>query len=374
MSFNNLLSTIPPATRILEPLKVPSKLLMGPGPSNMRESIMDDVKAGLQYLFQTNNELTFAVSGSGHAGMECAVMNLLEPGETVLVVQTGIWGQRVADLVDRLGGRVQTLNVEAGKAATLEMFSKAMEDCKPAVVFVCQGESSTGVAQPLEDFGDVCHKNGTLLLVDAVASIGCVPLQMDALDIDCVYAATQKVLGAPPGLAMISFSERAVQKMRTRKTRVPSFYLDAFELANYWGCSNEPRRYHHTAPISLVYALREALSEIANEGLEQCLLRHRQCADFLYSKLEEIGLKPYVKEKSVRLPGLTTIELPPNVEFKLIIDKLMSQGIEISGGLGPTVGKVWRIGTFGVNADKEKILKTVHALDEALKTVHNKDV
>uniref|UniRef100_A0A914DJX1 alanine--glyoxylate transaminase n=1 Tax=Acrobeloides nanus TaxID=290746 RepID=A0A914DJX1_9BILA len=322
---------MPPATRILEPLKVPSKLLMGPGPSNMRESIMDDVKAGLQYLFQTNNELTFAVSGSGHAGMECAVMNLLEPGDTVLVVQTGIWGQRVADLVDRLGGRVQTLNVESGKAATLEMFSKAVEDCKPAFVFVCQGESSTGVAQPLEGFGDVCYKNGALLLVDAVASIGCVPLQMDALNIDCVYAATQKVLGAPPGLAMISFSERAVQKMRTRKTRVPSFYFDAFELANYWGCSNEPRRYHHTAPISLVYALREALS-------------------------------------------LTTIELPPNVEFKLIINKLMSQGIEIADGLGPTVGKVWRIGTFGVNADKEKILKTVHALDEALKTVHNKDV
>uniref|UniRef100_A0A914EHN8 Alanine--glyoxylate aminotransferase n=1 Tax=Acrobeloides nanus TaxID=290746 RepID=A0A914EHN8_9BILA len=342
MSFNHSSATMPPATRILQPLKVPSKLLMGPGPSNMRESIMDDVKAGLQYLFQTNNELTFAVSGSGHAGMECAVMNLLEPGETVLVVQTGIWGQRVADLVDRLGGRVQTLNVEAGKAATLEMFSKAVEDCKPALVFVCQGESSTGVAQPLEGFGDVCQKNGALLLVDAVASIGCVPLQMDALNIDCVYAATQKVLGAPPGLAMISFSERAV--------------------------------YHHTAPISLVYALREALSEIANEGLEQCLLRHRQCADFLYSKLEKIGLKPYVQEKSIRLPGLTTIELPPNVEFKLIIDKLMSQGIEISGGLGPTVGKVWRIGTFGVNADKEKILKTVHALDEALKTVHNKDV
>uniref|UniRef100_A0A914CAR5 Alanine--glyoxylate aminotransferase n=1 Tax=Acrobeloides nanus TaxID=290746 RepID=A0A914CAR5_9BILA len=378
---------MPPPTRLLQPFKVPIKLLMGPGPSNMREGvraalnapllghlhteftdIMDDVKSGLQYLFQTNNSLTFAVSGTGHAGMECALMNLLERDETLLVVQNGIWGLRVADLAKRLDLQVKVLNAEVGKAASLEEFSQAIDDFKPKVAFVCHGESSTGVMHPLDGFGDVCHKNGTLLLVDTVASIGGAPFHADKLGVDCVYAATQKVLNAPPGLSPISFSEMALNKIKQRKTRVPSFYFDALELGNYWGCFDEPRRYHHTGIISLVYALREALVGIAQEGLNECVARHQQNAKILYSALDEVGLKPFVEDPALRLPCLTTIAVPPNIQPKEVIDHLMAQKIEVSGGLGPTFGKVWRIGTFGINSDRDKILEVILALDEAIKS------
>uniref|UniRef100_A0AC34F279 Alanine--glyoxylate aminotransferase n=1 Tax=Panagrolaimus sp. ES5 TaxID=591445 RepID=A0AC34F279_9BILA len=326
---------------------------------------MDDCRLGIQYLFQTKNPLTFAVSGTGHAGMECAVMNLLERGETFLVIQNGIWGLRAANLGKRLGLNVQTIVLPEGSAASLEQIQEGIIKHKPKVLFICHGESSTGVAHPLKGISEICHKNDALLLVDTVASIGGTEFDADALGVDCVYTATQKVLNAPPGLAPISFSEKAVEKIKNRKTQCVSFYFDALELGNYWNCFGEPRRYHHTGMISMVYSLRAALSAIANEGIEKEIQRHKENILYFHQKLEEAGFKLFVEDKELRLPCLTTIRVPDGVEWKAVIDKLMASKIEISGGLGATLGKIWRIGTFGINSDKTKMDKIIAALKEA---------
>lgn len=368
--------------RLMHPIQFPDRLLLGPGPSNMSDpirealsapllghlhpeflEIMDDVKAGLQYVFQTENALTFAVSGTGHAGMECAMVNLLEPGETVLVLQNGVWGQRAADLGRRLNLDVKLLHVAEGEVIDMEDFIEAVEKFKPSVAFLCHGESSTGVVHPLEGFGEVCRKNGALLLVDTVASLGAAPFNADALKVDCVYSASQKVFNCPPGLAPISFNDRALAKIRFRKTRVPSFYFDAMEIGNYWGCfTNEPRRYHHTAPISLVYALRESLAMVAREGIENMVNRHLANAIQLQEALESIDLELFVNNANHRLPCLTTVKVPRGMDWKAVQTELMDQGIEIAGGLGPTTGKIWRIGTFGVNSDPAIIGQLISSL------------
>uniref|UniRef100_A0A7E4WAM1 Alanine--glyoxylate aminotransferase n=1 Tax=Panagrellus redivivus TaxID=6233 RepID=A0A7E4WAM1_PANRE len=378
------MSTIPPPKILTEQPNIPDKQLFGPGPSNMPDEIrssmnapllghlhgeftkiMDDVREGIKYLFQTNNRLTFAISGTGHAGMEVAVMNLLEPGESFLVVKNGIWGLRAANLGKRLSLDVHVLEVPEGQVATLDQFTAAVKEHKPKVVFICQGESSTGVAHPLEGYADVAHANGALLLVDTVASIGGAPFEQDKLGVDVVYTATQKVLNAPPGLAPISFSAKAEEKIRSRKTPVVSFYFDALELGNYWGCFDEPRRYHHTGMVSMVYSLRAALAAIAKEGVEKEIARHQENAIFFYKELQNAGFEPFVANKSIRLPCLTTVKVPEGVDWKIVADKLMAQKIEIAGGLGPTLGKIWRIGTFGVNSNQDKIKKVVAALKEA---------
>uniref|UniRef100_A0A0N5A694 alanine--glyoxylate transaminase n=1 Tax=Parastrongyloides trichosuri TaxID=131310 RepID=A0A0N5A694_PARTI len=360
--------------QLLEPMNIPPRLLMGPGPSNMRNDIqesisksllghlhpeftkiMDDVREGIKYLFQTKNKLTFAVSGTGHAGMECALVNLLERDSKFLVIQNGLWGGRAASLAKRMGVDTKILEIENGKAATLEEFKKAINEYKPDVVFICHGESSTGVMHPLEGFGKVCHDNGALLLVDTVASIGGAPFKGDELGVDCVYSATQKVLNAPPSLAPISFSDKAVEHIKNRKTPVASFYFDALELGNYWGCYGEARRYHHTGMISMVYGLRTALGNIVKEGIDESVKRHEENAQILYKELNNIGLEPFVKDKNLRLPCLTTVKIPENVSWQKVIGCMMNENIEIAGGLGETLGKIWRIGTFGKNSNKEAI-------------------
>ncbi|KAI6243006.1 Alanine--glyoxylate aminotransferase [Aphelenchoides fujianensis] len=320
---------VPAPLQLLEPPKIPEKRLFGPGPSNLRDEIknalvqpmlghlhpeflkvMDDVREGLKYVFQTTNKLTFAVSGTGHAGMECALLNVLERGEKILVVRNGIWGERAASLSKRLGFDVEVLSVPDGQAASLDDFKAALESFRPAAAFVCQGESSTGVLHPLEGFGDACHEVGCLFVVDTVASLCGAPFAADQLAVDCVYSASQKVLNAPPGLAPISFSDRAVEKLKSRKTQVPSFYFDALELGNYWGCFDEPRRYHHTGPVSLVYSMREALAAVVREGVDESVERHRQNAQLLYSLLEQNGFQLFVEKPELRLPCLTTVRVP----------------------------------------------------------------
>jgi len=235
------------------------------------------------------------------------------------------------------------------------------------VMFLCHGESSTGVMHPLEGFGELCHQNGSLFLVDTVASIGGAPFYADKLDVDCVYAASQKVLNVPPGLAPISFSDRALAKIRYRKTPVASWYFDALELGNYWGCfAGELRRYHHTGPISLVYALREGLSSVAKEGIDNIVQRHQQNAQYFYASLAELGLETFVENEKLRLPCLTTVKVPEGVDWKAVQGKLMARGYEIAGGLGSTAGKIWRIGTFGVNSNPEEIDDLMQALKAVL--------
>lgn len=380
------MSSRAPPKALLQDMVVPPRQLFGPGPSNMADSIaetqsknllghlhpefvqiMGDVRLGLQYIFKTGNAYTFAVSGTGHSGMECAMVNLLEPGDRFLVVEIGLWGQRAADLANRMGIEVKKIIAPHGKAVPVEDIRKAIAEYKPNLVFVCQGDSSTGVAQPLETIGDACREHGALFLVDTVASLGGTPFAADDLKVDCVYSATQKVLNAPPGLAPISFSDRAIEKIRNRKQRVASFYFDALELGNYWGCDGELKRYHHTAPISTVYALRAALSAIAKEGIDESIQRHKDNAQVLYSALKKNGLEPFVEDEKLRLPCLTTVKVPEGVDWKDVAGKMLTNGTEIAGGLGATVGKIWRIGTFGINSNKAKIENVVELLSNSIK-------
>ncbi|XP_072789570.1 alanine--glyoxylate aminotransferase isoform X2 [Taeniopygia guttata] len=377
---------VAPPEELLRPLAVPERLLLGPGPSNVPHRIraagarqllghmhpevlqvMDEIKAGIQYAFQTQNRLTLAISGSGHGAMEAALVNLLEQGDTVLVAINGIWGQRAADIARRLGANVYELLKPPGKYFA----PQDIEQHKPLVLFITHGESSTGVLQPLEGLGELCHRYGCLLLVDAVASLGGAPIFMDQQEIDVLYSGSQKVLNTPPGSAPISFSERAREKLLRRKTKPPSFYLDMGCLANYWGCDGEPRRYHHTAPINSFFSLREGLALLAEVGLESSWERHRANCTQLCQGLLDMGLELFVEEEKARLPTITTVRVPEGYNWKDITAFLMDKhGMEIAGGLGPTVGKVLRIGLMGCNSTSGNVERVLGALQDALKRCH----
>ncbi|NXC27637.1 SPYA protein, partial [Campylorhamphus procurvoides] len=381
---------VPPPQGLLQPLVVPERLLLGPGPSNVPSRIqaaggrqllghmhpevlqvMDEIKAGIQYAFQTQNQLTLAISGSGHCAMEAALVNLLECGDTILVAINGIWGQRAADIARRLGAKVYELQKPPGEYFTPQDIEKGLVQHKPSVLFITHGESSTGVLQPLEGLGELCHRHGCLLLVDAVASLGGAPIFMDKQEIDVLYSGSQKVLNSPPGTAPISFSERARKKLLSRKTKPKSFYLDMDCLANYWGCDGEPRRYHHTAPINSFFSLREGLAMLAEIGLESSWEQHQANCARLCQGLLNLGLEPFVKEEKVRLPTITTVRVPEGYNWKDITAFLMDKhAIEIAGGLGPTVGKVLRIGLMGCNSTRENVNRVLRALQDALSSCH----
>jgi len=309
-----------------------------------------------------------AVSGTGHSGMEASLVNLLEPGETVVICEHGLWGQRAAEMSTRIGCNVIKLTKAPGQGfEDFGEIEEALKQHKPAVLFMCHGDSSTGFLQPLEGLSDLCHRYNCLLLVDTVASLGSVPFFADELGLDCVYSGSQKVLGCPPGLAPITFSEAAMRKIGSRKTKPLSFYLDMTLVGNYWGCFDEIRRYHHTGPINLVYGLRAAVTEVAKEGLENVVARHQQNALNLHKGLEALGLQLFVKNPKYRLPTITTVLVPENVDWKFVVDHLMNKHkIEIAGGLGATAGKIWRIGLMGYNSSEENVNKVLAALSEAL--------
>ncbi|XP_005236904.3 LOW QUALITY PROTEIN: alanine--glyoxylate aminotransferase [Falco biarmicus] len=378
---------VPPPQVLLRPLAVPERLLLGPGPSNVPPRIlaagsqqllghmhpevlqvMDEIKAGIQYAFQTRNRLTLAISGTGHCAMEAALLNLLDRDDTALVAVNGIWGQRAADIARRLGANVHELLKPPGEYFTLWDIEEGLVQHKPSVLFITHGESSTGVLQPLEGLGELCHRHGCLLLVDAVASLGGAPIFMDQQEVDVLYSGSQKVLNAPPGSAPISFSERAREKMLRRKTKPLSFYLDMSWLANYWGCDGELRRYHHTAPINSFFSLREGLAMLAELGLENSWERHRANCTQLCQGLCDLGLELFVKEEKARLPTVTTVRVPEGYDWKEITAFLMDNySIEIAGGLGPSVGKVLRIGLMGCNSTSGNVDRVLCALRDALR-------
>lgn len=371
---------------LLKPLNIPKKLLLGPGPSNVPNrirhasslsmlghlhpeylAIMEDVRRGLQYLFQTRNELTIAISGSGHAAMEAAIMNVLEAGEKMMVLENGLWGSRAKGYAERIGGKVISLKKSPGDIFTLNEIEQGLSEHTPVVLFVTHGESSTTVVQPLQGIGGICHKYNCLLLVDTVASLGGVPFLMDEWGVDVAYSGSQKVLNCPTGTSPITFSDRARKKIKLRKTKVPSFYFDINLLANYWGIDGEIRSYHHTGLISNVYALREGLSLLVDEGLEESWRRHRANAELLWSSIERLGLTLFIREKSHRLPTVTSVVVPGGIKWKEVVNHLMEKyHIEISGGLGPTAGKIWRIGLMGQNSSEQNIKLLVAALQDAL--------
>ncbi|KAM5229027.1 alanine--glyoxylate aminotransferase [Ctenodactylus gundi] len=384
MASHQLLVAPPEALR--KPLSIPNKLLMGPGPSNLpprvlaagalqmlghmhKETyqIMDEIKQGIQYVFQTRNPLTLAVSGSGHCALEVALFNLLEPGDSFLVGVNGIWGQRAADIGQRIGAHVHPLIKEPGDHHTLQEVEKGLAQHKPVLLFLTHGESSSGVLQPLDGYGELCHRYKCLLLVDAVASLGGTPIYMDQQGIDILYSGSQKVLNGPPGTSLISFSDRAKHKIYTRKTKPLSFYMDVTWLANIWGCDDKPRMYHHTTSVIGLYSLRESLALVVEQGLQNCWQQHREASAYLHKCLQGLGLQFFVKDPPFRLPTVTSVAVPAGYNWRDIVDYIMDHfAIEITGGLGPTVGKVLRIGLLGCNARRENVDRVIKALKEAL--------
>lgn len=327
---------------------------------------MDEIQQGLRYLFQTKSPYTLAVSGTGHAGMEACIANLVEPGETVIVGNKGIWGERVCDMADRFGANVVELKKEAGKTFSFEELKASVETHKPAVLFLCQGESSTGVQQSLAGLGDLCQKNGTLLLVDTVCSLGGVPLFADDWKIDAIYSGSQKCLSAPPGAAPLFLSERALEKIKSRKTKIRSYYLDMNLVGDYWGWFGS-RSYHHTGMVSMWYAMREALALVAEEGLEAMWQRHQSVHEQLWDGLKEMGLEPFVEDPKDRLCTVNTIKVPAGVDWAAVCKNAMDRyDVEIAGGLGPSAGKVWRIGLMGYNATPATVELVLAAFKDGL--------
>ncbi|XP_059785105.1 alanine--glyoxylate aminotransferase [Balaenoptera ricei] len=377
---------VAPPEALSKPLSLPSRLLLGPGPSNLTPrvmaaggrqtighmheemfQIMDEIKQGIQYVFQTRNPLTLAISGSGHCALEAALFNLLEPGDSFLVGVNGIWGQRAQDIGERIGARVHPMIKDPGGHFTLQEVEEALAQHKPVLLFLTQGESSSGVLQPLDGYGELCHRYQCLLLVDSVASLGGVPIYMDQQGIDVLYSGSQKVLNAPAGTSLISFSDKAKNKIYTRRTKPFSFYLDIKWLANFWGCEDKPRIYHHTTPVISLYSLRESLAHLAEQGLENSWQQHREASEYLHGRLQGLGLQLFVKDPAIRLPTVTTVAAPAGYDWRDLVNYVMDHfNIEITGGLGPSVGKVLRIGLLGCNASRENVDRVIGALQEAL--------
>ncbi|QZZ18831.1 alanine--glyoxylate aminotransferase family protein [Leptothermofonsia sichuanensis E412] len=366
----------------LAPLKVPDRLLLGPGPSNAHPAIlqamdtapvghldpvflglMDEIQSLLRYVWQTNNPLTIAVSGTGSAAMEATIANSVEPGDVVLVGVMGYFGNRLVDMAGRYGADVRTITKPWGQVFTLEELRIALETNRPAILALVHAETSTGARQPLEGVGELCREFGCLLLIDTVTSLGGVPIFLDEWGVDLAYSCSQKGLGCPPGASPFTISSRAMEKLQRRTAKVANWYLDMTLLGKYWG---PERVYHHTAPINLYYALREALRLIAEEGLDHCWQRHQKNAEYLWERLEDIGLTLHV-ERAFRLPTLTTVRIPDGVDGKAIARTLLTDyNIEIGGGLGELAGKVWRIGLMGYNSRPENVDRLVETLKAVL--------
>jgi len=366
----------------LPPLDPPARILLGPGPSEASPRVlraqalplvghldpyfvqlMDETMNLLRQVFGTQNRLAIPVSGTGSAGMEAAFVNMLSPGDRVVVGVNGVFGERMCDVARRCGAQVHRVEAEWGQTLPLETIQSALRQHRPQVLALVHAETSTGALQPLEGLSEAAGETGALLLVDTVTSLGGAPVEVDRNGLDICYSGTQKCLSAPPGLAPITFSEAALARLKNRSTPVQSWYLDMSMLEKYWGGE---RLYHHTAPISAIYGLREALAVVLEEGLEARYQRHRRNAEMLWAGLEDLGLK-LVVDRARRIPSLTTVYSPDGVAEQDIRKKLLERyGIEIGGGLGPFKGRVWRIGLMGESSTQRNILYLLAALRELL--------
>jgi alanine-glyoxylate transaminase/serine-glyoxylate transaminase/serine-pyruvate transaminase len=324
---------------------------------------MDEIQALLRETFQTQNEFTIALSGTGSAGMEAVIANLIEPGDRVIIGVNGVFGSRLATIVERHGGIALPLEVPWGTTIPLEMLRDRLSRSAPvkAVVLV-HAETSTGAWQPLKDVGPLCRDYDALLIVDAVTSLGGIPVEVDAWGIDACYSGTQKCLSCPPGLAPLTLSPRAVRSIQRRQVPCHSWYLDLSLIAEYW--ADRTRAYHHTAPISMLYGLREALRLVQEEGLEARIARHRLNSDALLAGLQTLGLLP-LPAAGHRLPMLSCVTLPDGIDEALVRSQLLNNyGIEIGGGLGPLRGRVWRIGLMGESCRQAHVLTLLNGLEE----------
>lgn len=363
-------------------LDAPGRILLGPGPSLAHPRVlramatplvghldpyflklMDRIQNQLRYAFETQNTLTIPISGTGSAAMEAAVANMVEPGDAVLVCINGYFGGRIAEMARRYGGHVKTIGRPWGEVFTPEEVGQALKEHPSQVVAIVHAETSTGAQQPLGEIARLVHDQGGILIVDAVTSLGGLPVQVDEIDIDVCYSGSQKCLSCPPGLGPITLNARAEDLLRKRKTAVANWYLDLAIVQKYWGAE---RTYHHTAPISANYALYEGLRLVVEEGLENRWARHRKNAELLWDGLKDLDLTLHVPEAH-RLTTLTTVRVPEGVDELAVRRRLLEEyNIEIAGGLGELKGRIWRIGLMGYSSRPENVILLLSALERLL--------
>ena len=373
---------------ILRPL--PERLLLGPGPSNAHPSVLEAmsrplvghldpafigllerVKDGLRTVFGTANAMTLPISATGSAGMESALVNLLEPGEDVVIGVNGVFGGRMAEVARRAGARVTTVEATWGTALAPDAMADAIGRVHPKVVAFVHAETSTGVCQPVEAIAGAAREAGAMVVLDCVTSLSGRPVELDRWGVDAAYSGTQKCLSCPPGLSPVSFSDRAIETVKARKTPVQSWFLDLSLLAGYYQGSGEggQRVYHHTAPITATYGLAAGLDRVLEEGLPARFARHADAGARLVEALAPLGFEPLVAEAN-RLPMLTSVRLPAKVtergEAKVRGQLLEDFGIEVGAGLGPLAGEIWRIGLMGENARPEIVDRLVDTLRRVL--------
>ncbi|MGX1926001.1 pyridoxal-phosphate-dependent aminotransferase family protein [Vibrio sp. NH-7] len=363
----------------------PHRILMGPGPSDISPQVlqalsrptvghldplfikmMDELKQLLKYAFQTENEFTIAVSAPGSAGMETCFVNLIEPGDKVIVCRNGVFGERMRENVVRAGGVVELVDDEWGAPVSVEKVEQALKANPDAKILAfVHAETSTGACSDAEALGKLAKQHGVLSIVDAVTSLGGVPLKVDEWQLDAVYSGSQKCLSCVPGLSPVTLSQAAIDKIQARKTPVQSWFLDQSLVLGYWSGEGK-RSYHHTAPVNSLYALHESLLILQNEGLENAWQRHLEMHEKLKAGLEKLGFEFVVEERS-RLPQLNAIYVPQGVdEAKVRSHLLDTYNLEIGAGLGALAGKAWRIGLMGYGARSENVALCLRALEESM--------
>ncbi|MED5578715.1 MAG: alanine--glyoxylate aminotransferase family protein [Nitrospinota bacterium] len=377
---------------LVDELNPDLRLLLGPGPSPVHPrvlkamsshvighldpyflKVMDDCQNMLRELFNTKNEVTFPVSGTGSAAMEASICNVIEDGDKAIICINGVFGERMADVATRFGANVIRVEAPWGQPIDPSDLEKALKSNPGvALVGIVHAETSTGVLQSMEEIGSICREQGALLLLDCVTSLGGVPVEIDNWGVEIAYSGTQKCLSCPPGVAPITFGERALGKVRERKNKVTSWYFDVSMVEKYWG---NDRVYHHTGPITMNYAIREALRIIFEEGLEKRFVRHDLASLALQRGVEALGLSMFAKE-GARTPTLNTISLSEGLDDGAIRKTLLNQfNIEIGGGLGPLAGKIWRVGMMGHGATQANVVYFLSALEVIFKQMgYNEDV
>ena len=360
----------------------PERLLLGPGPSNAAPTVlqamnsklighldpefikmMEEIKSMLRLIFKTENEMTFPVSGTGSAGMETCFVNLIEPGDEVVIGVNGVFGMRMCDVAERCGANVIKVEAEWGNIIEPSAIKSALKKCRPKIVAIVHAETSTGALTPVEEISRITHEAEALLLLDTVTSLGGCPVSIDEWQVDAVYSGTQKCLSCPPGLAPVSFSPNAMEVISKRNSKVQSWYLDINFLANYWGSE---RIYHHTAPISMNYAIHEALQLVLAEGLEIRWNRHQKAHETLKRGLAKFGLS-ITSQEGHQLWQLNAVSVPSDINEEKIRNQLLNEfGIEVGPGLGPLKGEIWRVGLMGYNATDENVEHFLEALSKCL--------
>ena len=375
---------------LVEELNPDLRLLLGPGPSPVHPrvlkamsshvighldpyflKVMDDCQSMLRELFNTKNQVTFPVSGTGSAAMEASICNVIEEGDKAVICINGVFGERMADVADRFGAEVIRVEAPWGQPIDPSDLQEALKS-NPGVTLVgiVHAETSTGVLQPIEEIGEICREHDALLLLDCVTSLGGVPVEIDKWGVQIAYSGTQKCLSCPPGVAPITFGERALGKVRERKNKVTSWYFDVSMVEKYWG---NDRVYHHTGPITMNYAIREALRIIFDEGLENRFARHKEVSLALQKGVEALGLSMFAKE-GARTPTLNTISLYDGLDDGAIRKTLLNDfNIEIGGGLGPLAGKIWRVGMMGHGASQANVVYFLSALEVIFKKMGYSD-